>query len=358
MVLVCLILSTNALISIRRDALIENYVNQFKHGAISTMKKTGIPASITLAQGILESRSGGSFLARTANNHFGIKCHGDWTGKKIFAKDDKKRDCFRRYNSVTESFADHAEFLTGNDRYNFLFEDKSKNNDYTFWAKGLKKAGYATDPNYAKNLITLIRKHNLDAYDKLAGSRPSNRIIASPLHHRGVQAIRYNKSIPIRKVATYYHISLPKLLTYNNLLATDVVPANRPVYLDMPKNVSGKKLEAEDKLSECMDLDIHQTVELQIEPFVVNASKEKTKQKVAKKIATAPKEKKVEKAVAKMQKTSKKVIVSNKPVRHRIKKGETLFSIARRYKTSIRKIKKANGLKGSLIKHGLWLNIP
>ncbi len=139
------------------------YINLYKHTAVQEMKRTGIPASITMAQGILESNSGNSKLARKANNHFGIKCHKDWNGPTIKHDDDKRNECFRKYNSAEESFKDHSEFLQKGKRYAFLFEYDPT--DYKKWARGLKKAGYATNPRYAKKLIELIERHDLHQLD-------------------------------------------------------------------------------------------------------------------------------------------------------------------------------------------------
>jgi flagellum-specific peptidoglycan hydrolase FlgJ len=134
------------------------YIDEFKGVAIEEMNGYGIPASITLAQGIIESGSGNSSLARFANNHFGIKCTSDWKGKGYFKDDDKANDCFRVYKDARESFKDHSEFLKRK-RYSFLFElDK---NDYKSWAKGLKQAGYATNPKYPDILINIIQNLKL-----------------------------------------------------------------------------------------------------------------------------------------------------------------------------------------------------
>ncbi|TDQ09510.1 glucosaminidase domain-containing protein [Pedobacter metabolipauper] len=139
------------------------YIEEFKAVAIQEMNTYGIPASITLAQGILESGSGNSSLARFANNHFGIKCTSDWKGKGYYKDDDKADDCFRVYKDARESFKDHSEFLKRK-RYSFLFElDK---NDYRNWALGLKQAGYATNPKYPDLLINLIEKYQLFKYDQ------------------------------------------------------------------------------------------------------------------------------------------------------------------------------------------------
>jgi hypothetical protein len=143
-----------------------NYIDRFKNISIEEMNRYGIPASITLAQAILESGTGKSDLAKYANNHFGIKCTKDWKGKGYYKDDDAKDECFRVYNNPEESFKDHSQFLKRK-RYASLFElDK---NDYEGWAKGLKDAGYATNPRYPQLLIGLIEKYNLNQYDSGEG---------------------------------------------------------------------------------------------------------------------------------------------------------------------------------------------
>ena len=144
----------------------EQYIETYKLIAIREMHAYKIPASITLAQGILESGSGNSKLAREANNHFGIKCHKDWKGDKFFHDDDAKDECFRVYDNAEESYKDHSLFLAKKKRYAFLFDYKVTN--YKKWAKGLKKAGYATNPKYPSLLINLIERYDLHQYDKVS----------------------------------------------------------------------------------------------------------------------------------------------------------------------------------------------
>ncbi len=145
-----------------------SYIETFKTIAITEMNKYGIPASITLAQGILESGSGSSDLAKYANNHFGIKCTSEWKGKAYYKDDDQKDDCFRVYKDPQESYKDHSQFLKRK-RYAGLFElDK---NDYRNWAIGLKNAGYATNPRYPELLINIIEKYNLNQYDQSESER-------------------------------------------------------------------------------------------------------------------------------------------------------------------------------------------
>lgn len=141
-----------------------DYIDKYSDLAIKEMKRTGVPASITLAQGILESNAGQSVLAMKGNNHFGIKCHNDWRGKTMKMDDNAPKECFRVYPNAEASFRDHSDFLRSRDRYKSLFE--LKQTDYKGWARGLKKAGYATDPGYADKLITLIEDYELYRFDK------------------------------------------------------------------------------------------------------------------------------------------------------------------------------------------------
>ena len=144
----------------------EEYIETYKDIAMREMREHKIPASITLAQGLLESGCGNSELAREAKNHFGIKCHKGWTGKTYTMDDDEKNECFRKYKNAEESFVDHSLFLTGRSRYAALFDLEIT--DYEGWAKGLKAAGYATNPKYAQLLIARINQYDLTRYDREA----------------------------------------------------------------------------------------------------------------------------------------------------------------------------------------------
>ena len=142
----------------------KDYIKEYNSLAIKEMKRSGIPASITLAQAMLESDNGNSTLARKANNHFGIKCHSSWKGAKVYHDDDKRNECFRKYKSIYSSYIDHSDFITNNNRYQFLFELSLS--DYKAWAKGLQKAGYATSRTYAELLIKIIDNNQLYVYDQ------------------------------------------------------------------------------------------------------------------------------------------------------------------------------------------------
>ena len=152
----------------------EVYISNFKDIAITEMNQFGIPASITLAQGILESGNGESRLATEGNNHFGIKCHDNWNGETIIEDDDEKGECFRKYEKVADSYRDHSLFLTQRERYAFLFSLSPTK--YKSWAKGLKKTGYATNPKYKSLLIDLNEKYNLDKNDRV-GENASHIIL-------------------------------------------------------------------------------------------------------------------------------------------------------------------------------------
>ena len=143
----------------------EEYIQKFRDLAISEMKRSGIPASITLAQGCLESGNGNSRLATEGNNHFGIKCKSNWAGKRVYHDDDAPDECFRKYSNAKESYLDHTDFLITNSRYSQLFALHVT--DYKQWAYGLKKAGYATDPTYAERLIKIIEDNMLYIYDQV-----------------------------------------------------------------------------------------------------------------------------------------------------------------------------------------------
>jgi flagellum-specific peptidoglycan hydrolase FlgJ len=143
--------------------IVRVYISQYKDVAMGNMRNYGIPASIILAQGILESGAGRGDLALNANNHFGIKCHEGWTGESVKHDDDSAQECFRKYDNPSQSFKDHALFLTGRSRYAKLFGFSK--DDYKAWARGLRAAGYATDPKYPDKLISYIERYNLDQYD-------------------------------------------------------------------------------------------------------------------------------------------------------------------------------------------------
>ncbi|HJS00282.1 MAG TPA: glucosaminidase domain-containing protein [Flavobacterium sp.] len=200
--------------------VVSGYVLQYKDIAMGNMKTYGIPASIILAQGILESGAGRGDLAASANNHFGIKCHADWTGDSVRHDDDSSQECFRKYNKASESYKDHALFLTGKGRYASLFElDKD---DYRGWAKGLRKAGYATDPRYPDKLISYIERYSLDQYDaQVLGKRykslenQERRIVT--IDAKGDDFYEVQKGDTLYSISKKYNLLVDELKQKNNL---------------------------------------------------------------------------------------------------------------------------------------------
>ena len=194
--------------------IIGYYISQYKDIAMSNMKVYGIPASIILAQGILESGAGRGDLALTANNHFGIKCHVGWTGESVRHDDDSSQECFRKYNEPAESFKDHALFLTGRSRYSSLF-NLSKS-DYQAWANGLRRAGYATDPRYPEKLISYIERYNLGQYDSEVLGISYTRTENQPIRIASVSMLS-GDYYEVQKGDTLYSISRKYNLMVNDL---------------------------------------------------------------------------------------------------------------------------------------------
>jgi LysM repeat protein len=236
----------------------KEYVDNWSDVAVEQMLEYKIPASITLAQGILESGSGSSRLAKEGNNHFGIKCHG-WEGKTMYMDDDEKDECFRVYETAKESYVDHSKFLTGNKRYNILFTYAIT--DYVSWANGLKTAGYATSPKYADLLISLIEELNLSQYDKVVSpslaSFPfeiANLEEQNKLPH--VVNVKNNKVkyIVAKTGDTYYRISkefgigLWQLYRYNDFQTSkDIIEEGDIIYIQPKRKWSKTKFIEIDK---------------------------------------------------------------------------------------------------------------
>lgn len=231
----------------------EEYVNKWKSVAVSQMLQYKIPASITMAQGIIESGNGNSVLAQKANNHFGIKCH-EWTGDKIFIDDDKKNECFRNYKSANESYQDHSEFLTKRSRYSKLFALEMT--DYKSWAQGLKDAGYATNPKYPQLLTDLIERLKLDELDKAGAetSAPVDYIANSGkvsgkvaleskhtvmIHNNKVKYVVAKKGDTFYRISKEFEMGLWQLYKYNDFGdRKDVLEEGDIVYLQPKRRKS------------------------------------------------------------------------------------------------------------------------
>ncbi|MGO4770805.1 glucosaminidase domain-containing protein [Flavobacterium sp. W22_SRS_FK3] len=201
------------------SSLISDYVLQYKDIAVGNMQKYGIPASIILAQGILESGAGRGDLAINANNHFGIKCHKDWLGESVRHDDDASQECFRKYKEASESYKDHALFLVGKNRYASLFTYEK--DDYKAWAKGLRACGYATDPNYPDKLISYIERYNLHQYDcQVTGKtyKPfGNSVAGSNSDYNDPNLYEVQKGDTLYSISKKFNLLVDDLKQKNNL---------------------------------------------------------------------------------------------------------------------------------------------
>ena len=215
----------------------KQYITKYSALAVKQMRQYKIPASITLAQGILESNNGNSKLAVKANNHFGIKCHG-WEGKKIFEDDDKKNECFRKYKSPLESFKDHSLFLNKYSRYAFLFDYKIT--DYKSWARGLKKAGYATNKKYPELLIKIIEDNKLNIFDdKDVEIEFISEIRNIYMHPNRIKYVKSENQDTYITIAKNLKIKLWQLQKYNDSKETNILAEGTIVFIQ-PKRKKGK----------------------------------------------------------------------------------------------------------------------
>lgn len=235
----------------RKNSRYNSYIKEYAPIAVEQMKKYKIPASITLAQGLLESGAGTSSLARKSNNHFGIKCHRTWRGKKVYYDDDAPKECFRAYGKVEDSYEDHSIFLTEGPRYRFLFDLKIT--DYKGWAKGLKKAGYATDRSYANRLITIIEDYELYKYDNQGMSKREARKLEKLLKKKpwlvnphqvyianGLAYVVVREGDTFKFLGGEFDISWKKLVDYNDLHKEYVLEPGDIIYLKK-KNKKAQK---------------------------------------------------------------------------------------------------------------------
>ena len=254
-----------------QNITVQQYIEQHKDLAIREMKRMGIPAAITLAQGLLETENGNSDLVKKSNNHFGIKCKSSWTAEGVSHDDDAKGECFRTYKDAEGSYRDHSNYLRGQDRYAFLFKLDPK--DYKGWAYGLKKAGYATNPRYPDILIKNIEENNLQQYtlaavnevpffdaskyksdpeekafneitkDKVSANKQANFVTATTsekLTINGSKAIYETKGRSLLAIATENNINLNKLLEYNDLQKDGLLEADQYIFLEK-KSKEGDK---------------------------------------------------------------------------------------------------------------------
>jgi len=369
---------------------VENYIAQYKGLAIEEMHRTGIPASITLGQGIIESGAGKSPLATQANNHFGIKCHDDWTGQGFIYDDDRKNECFRKYDSVAQSFRDHSDFLKTRQRYSVLFTYDSL--DYKSWARGLKSCGYATNPKYADVLIKCIEDYDLHQWDLNEDDRAAwfaqinksdsdqsaeqkqsivqrDDVIQSSMQKESaadrvyvfndIKCVNLLQGESLNQLATTYEIGMKRLMRYND--ATDISqlkPGDR-IYIQPKRNHGDEKFHTV-KEGETM-YSISQQHGIQLDKlYEKNLMKDGTQPAAGEIIylrddRDAP-PKLIDESNQNNQGTAKSFPASTKQF-HIVAKGDTLYSISKKYDISVDSLKQMNQLSSNDLAIGEKLRV-
>lgn len=399
--------SHNSLLA--QNAAVVQYINTYKFLAIREMQRTGVPASIKLAQGILETQAGGSDLVKRSNNHFGIKCKTGWSGEKVYHDDDERGECFRAYATAEDSYRDHSDFLKRSQRYAFLFQLDPT--DYRDWAKGLKKAGYATNPKYTQQLIKYIEDYDLQLYTLVAlgkkklenepplyaanndvapvistavftgdntGEMQPEVPVVKPLRLRypeGVFRINDTRVVvvaagtPLLAIAEQYNIKYTHLLDFNELTeADDIVRKDQLIFLQRKRrqganafHIAGQGETFHDiAQEEAVRLDYLLTYnQLRGDEMPVAGQKIFLQKDAAAYVVAGAESSISKRETAKLEQVPLSVNVAEEPqhVRHIVQAKETLFSIARKYEVEITQIRAWNRLRNDTIHSGQELLI-
>ena len=403
----CCLITTMAAHAQNSDNLpkpvIIDYIDTYKEIAINEMKRTGVPASITLAQGIHETEAGTSELVRKSNNHFGIKCKDYWTGNKVYHDDDARGECFRSYSRAFDSYMDHSDFLKNSPRYAFLFQlDPS---DYEGWAYGLRKAGYATNPKYAMILVKLIKDYHLQDYSLIAlgKMKPEEEWLASvknnsspiispdvvpslaietagekkseePVNIYPEGEFRINETrvvyakagTSLLVLADQYNIGLKRLLDFNELKKENdnTLPNGQLIYLQRKRKTGANEFHI---VSEGESVyDICQAEAIRMESLLdynhlANGMQPAAGEKLY--LQTASPERPV--LISAVRKKSMEIIPSlpgpaqpdNSYTTHVVKTRETLYAISKKYNVPVEKLKEWNRLVNYELKKGQELII-
>jgi LysM repeat protein len=377
-------------ITAQKSEDIVTYINVYRELAVSEMQRSGIPASIILAQGIHETEAGTSELVRKSNNHFGIKCKDTWTGSVVYHDDDERGECFRSYNNPEDSYKDHSDFLHSSPRYAFLF--KIDPTDYQSWAYGLKKAGYATNIRYSQILIKLIEDYNLQQYTLIAlgkmdqpadavstRSKTNNQLASrgsfmqsevnlppAPQYPPGKFDINRTDVIFIKggtawlSIAEQYDLPLSRLLDFNDIESMEILPKDQLVFLQRKRKVGANEFHFVQKGESVYD--ICQSEGIRLESLL-------ELNQLTKGMEVAPGEKLYlsEASPSRPQliipvKAATPISVQNEPsptkvVSHVVQTKETLYSIARKYGVDVEKIREWNNLDSLSLKRGQELII-
>ncbi len=367
-IIVTVLLSMVSLTMLAQRTSVEEYIEQFKDIAINEMKRSGVPASITLAQGILESESGNSDLVKKSNNHFGIKCKSSWGGTSVTHDDDATGECFRAYTNANESYRDHSDFLRANKRYHFLFTLDPI--DYTGWAKGLKKAGYATNPRYPEMLIRNIEQYNLNQYtlvvlngskemdvavtDRSLGNIPAafkealstlpgtvnGKTSYDVVSVNNTKCIYAKKGTSLLAIADEKDISLKKLMEFNDMTQEGLLQKDQYIYLHKKPKTGDKEFHIVNSGETVYDVAQNNGIQLKY-LLAYNSLDSDTRL--------------IPNAKLFLQPDLSNVVVNvegNKTLVHRVAPKEGLYAIARTYKVTVDQLKLWNNLHSNDLKIG------
>jgi len=330
----------------------EAYIERYSAIAIKEMYRSGIPASITLAQGILESRYGNSTLSQRSNNHFGIKCHSDWKGPKVYYDDDAKNECFRKYRHAEHSYRDHTDFLVTKRRYAFLF--KLNPRDYKGWARGLKKAGYATDPKYPQRLIAIIEEYNLNNLDKgkhYAVKSKDSKIkttagtnnLSDIFYFNRIKTVLAKESDSYEALAKKYDIRVKRLYEYNELDRGTKLTAGAKVYLQPKRNSGTVKYHI---------IGAGEDLYYISQKYGIKLAQLKKRNLITGNQTPAIGEKIYIRGKRKSHVKYKRENSAIKKYKYTIRQGDTLYSIARKLGMTVEELKKINNLNSNDINVG------
>lgn len=374
-----ILFSVVTLQTIAQRTTVEEYINQFKQTAMDEMKRSGVPAAITLAQGILESENGNSELVKKSNNHFGIKCKSTWTGDTVSHDDDANGECFRAYNNAADSYRDHSDFLRANKRYADLF--KLNQDDYAGWAKGLKKAGYATNPRYPDLLIKYIEQYNLQQYSlAVLNNQPpvdialhtqndgqtetatnsemvTETTVADNIgnadnnnseHIGNINAIKcvyVKKGTSLLAIANKFDISLGKLMEYNDMLKEGILNKDQYIFLHKKSKTGEMDFYITQPGETIYDIAQKNGIQLKylLEYNQLNAD-----------VSIQPNTKLFLKPGLK---TNSVKTVNNNFKIHVVEPKEGLYAIARKYKVTVQQLKEWNKLQTEDLKPGQQIKI-
>ena len=320
------------------------YIQNYADIAMEEMRVYKIPASITIAQGMLESGNGNSTLALKSNNHFGVKCHKGWSGKKVYHDDDKKGECFRKYKYVHTSYKDHSLFLTQRSRYAFLFDYPE--DDYRAWAKGLKKAGYATDPKYPSKLIDIIEKYQLQDFDAVVLNKKSKKYrktyvsTSKKSTKKGVHLVA--KGETLYSISRLYNVEVNDLKSWNNLKSNELV-VDQELQVKGPSKKKTKRIKVNKKGWHVVEkgetlYSISRLYGMSVDQLIAENNLKSNAIDVGMKL-------KVDE------------LRSNKGKSYTVKKGDTLYSIAKKFDLSVEDLKKMNKLSSNELNVGQRLEV-